>query len=124
VTKQEERREGIAKICQECEFPYWSWETLDLDVREDYLNQADKILSYLHSQGVVIRVDRELPDSAYDSLIFPTTIEEAGKFLTDKGLTDREKSAISGTIARLGWENCAKAMDDAGYVAVEPLIKE
>jgi len=55
MTKQVkgEIREGIAKICLECEFWHWSWETLDLDVKEDYLQQADKLLNFLHSQGVI-----------------------------------------------------------------------
>lgn len=91
---------------------------------EDYYRRVDEIIEFEDSQGVVVRVDRELPNCLYDSLIFPTTIEEAGTVLTTKGLTDREKSAVSGTIARLGWESCAKAIDEAGYVAVEPLIEE
>jgi len=63
--------------------------------------------------------DQHPPQCPYNSLIFPTTIEEAGKFLTEKGLTDKEKSAVSGTIARLGWDNCQIANDEAGWRKVE-----
>ncbi len=69
--------------------------------------------------------DQTLPSSLYDSLIFPTTIEEVGKFLTDKGLTDREKSAVSGTIARLGWENCChQLVDEEDFRRVELEVKD
>ena len=63
----------------------------------------------------IAEVNAKLGGCPYDSLIFPTTIKEAGKFLTDKGLTDREKSAVSGTIARLGWENAVLGMWELGY---------
>lgn len=89
-------------------------------------DRADKILSIPElaqgleavEKGYNAKVDRgaKLTDCPYCSLVFPTTIEEAGKFLTDKGLADREKTAISGTIARLGWDNCIIAMLEAGYV--------
>ena len=129
MTKQEKIREGMARRLFDSEmnraqvFGVARREKAWADEKETYLARADDELHELHSQGVVIKVDRKLPDSAYSSLIFPTTIEEAGKFLTDKGLTDIEKSAVSGTIARLGWENCAKTMDEAGYVAVESIYE-
>ena len=55
MSKQEEIREGVGK-------------RLDLyidegSVEERLIKRADKILSYLHSQGVVIKVERELPES-------------------------------------------------------------
>ena len=83
-----------------------------------YQGNVDTLIKEILSVKELAIVDRdaELPDCFYDSLIFPTTIEEAGKFLTDKGLTDRDKSAVSGTIARLGWENCVKELLEAGYV--------
>ena len=80
-----------------------------------------KLLLELHNLGLVFKVEGELPGCPYDSLIFPTTIKEAGQFLTAKGLTDREKTAVSGTIARLGWENCVQAIKEAGYTKTEPM---
>jgi len=53
MSKQEEIREGIQDLIFEAQ----SW--------EDYTNEemVDKILKYLHSQGVVIKV--ECPDCAW-----------------------------------------------------------
>lgn len=47
MTRQEEIRKGL-----------YDWFTLNRDT-----NDADGILRYLHSQGVVIEVDRELPNT-------------------------------------------------------------
>ena len=74
---------------------------------------------------VKLAEDQNLPQCPYDSLIFPTTVKEAGEFLTQKGLTDREKTAVSGAIARLGWENCQKAMvDEDCWRKVEQEVKD
>ena len=115
MNKQEEIREGIEKLIGDTRYNEDKYLCDDISFM---------IMVYLAKEGVVIKVDRELPDCLYDSLIFPTTTEEAGKFLTNKGLTDREKSAVSGTIARLGWESCARVMDEAGYHATIPLVAE
>ena len=86
MTKQEEIREGVYKQIRS-------------DVvghsRTSYL--AEGIINYLHSQGVVIKVDRELPDNEVWHKV------------------EREFEAY-----------CAGRNDmlKAGYVAVEPLIKE
>ena len=69
MTKQEEIKSGISEIAEE----YWY----------SSLMVTRKVLEYLHSQGVVIKVDKEMPH---------------------------------GTI------HCD--MLKAGYVPVEPLIKE
>ena len=110
MTKQEEIRKGMKEILED-------------GVYNDtpFGETVDALRRYLQRNGCMLKVDRELPYCPYDSLIFPTTIEEAGKFLTDKGLTDREKAAVSGTIARLGWESATKQHEEAGYLAVEPL---
>ena len=63
-------------------------------------NLSDKdigeILAYLHSQGVVIKVDRELPDRASVVII------------------EGDQSVVIPI----------KILTNAGYEAVEPLIKE
>ena len=103
MNKQEEIREGIAKrVCclnpQECgtckKCP---------DEWEDVAEQVDEILSYLHSQGVVIKVNRELPETL--------TIE----VLDDTGF--------------LGFRNSKRKflrvkLAETGCVAVEPIINE
>lgn len=58
-------------------------------------------LVYLHSKGVVIKVDRELPENRY-------------KKLTDLGDAPWW----------IGYENGQDDMVEAGYTAVESLIKE
>ncbi len=68
MTKQEEIREKLAE-----QLYYWKegsnyaceWSKLLQAFKDYYLNGADQVLTYLHSQGVVIKVDRELPDKAW-----------------------------------------------------------
>ena len=70
-SKQEEIREEIAK------FNYYypdgkpkvrqKWETLSDEEKKPYLDVAKLQVSYLHSKGVVIKVERELStDFAYE----------------------------------------------------------
>ena len=61
---------------------------------------ADEILSYLDSQGVVIKVDRELPFYSYRR--------------QDEEYLPRQ----------LGYKDAQQDMLMAGYEAVEPLIKD
>ncbi len=61
---------------------------------------ADKILNYLHSQGVVIKVDKELPKPLTASYI------------------DWDNGNI---VTEVVWDT-ARALNRAGYLAVEPLI--
>ena len=63
---------------------------------------AGEILSYLHSQGVVIKVKRELP-----AVILSKDMTDADR---------RYKKAV--------WEYAQETMVEAGYVATKPLIKE
>ncbi len=53
MTKQEEIREGIANYLKNKDSCHidWDWE----------YGFADEILAYLHSQGVVIKVEGKLP---------------------------------------------------------------
>jgi len=62
MTKQEEIREGIAReLCYEWWNPITRWEDLDEMNRTIYYHLANAVVSYLHSQGVVIQVKGELP---------------------------------------------------------------
>jgi len=59
---QDEIREGMESIIQE-------FEDNSPDAGYGYENRAmaDRILSYLHSKGVVIRVEKELPSISWAS---------------------------------------------------------
>ncbi len=92
MTKQEEIREGIDRIIQHwnpCASTSTDWTPLHggLTVGQDLVN-------YLHSQGVVIKVDRELPE--------PVGVE-----------------ILVGAIIHATQQDMLKA----GYVAVEPLVR-
>ena len=63
---------------------------------------ATQILEFLHSQGVVLKIDRELPD------------ENSGKH------TWYEDDL--GEAGRIGYRLAINDVDEAGYVAVESLI--
>ena len=107
MTKQEEIREGVAGIdfcwnlcgerAYECNMQATCPALLGRG-KERSLRKVDHILAYLHSQGVVIKVDR---DSAYCRIPI-------------------DKVPLSGNGAHVEVSELAKA----GYVAVEPLIKE
>ena len=65
MSRQEEIKEGVAiklwlnfgeNICAQC----GSWKLCCH--KQIFLDSADYILSYLHSQGVVLKVDRKLPE--------------------------------------------------------------
>jgi len=95
MTKQEEIREGIINILE----PYaFSGTITSSDGYYFFCDKADDvitaILSYLHSQGVVIKVERELPPNPYIGMDDFAFIYQAAQ------------------------------KDMAGYVAVVPLIKE
>lgn len=60
MNKQEEIREGIEAIIRERGYDIWS--VAGKDGIEQFLqDELNQILSYLHSQGCVLKVDRELP---------------------------------------------------------------
>ncbi len=84
-TKQKKIRTGIEEI-------------ISLTIRRDEI--TDKLISYLHSQGVVIKVERELPEKCVLYL-------EDGKRIKQyiPGIPDNEQPQDI-------------------YVAVEPLIEE
>jgi len=96
MNKQEEIREGIkANILVAIK---WA---VSEGMTDPYLDlHVDKVLKLLHSQGVVIKVDRELPD--YEDL----------HDCYDGKLTSPEQFK----------HDIQMDMLKAGYVAVEPLI--
>lgn len=61
MTKQEEIREGMAEIEHKYVFPFVKWADLTNDWKDIFRNRATDMLAYLHSQGAVPRVKRELP---------------------------------------------------------------
>ena len=79
MTKQEEIREGFEDWLMGSQHREWDAKTL-----------SGMALEYLHSQGVVLKVDRELPEDWYNDFLDKKRIE--------------------------------KVFEQAGYVAVEPLI--
>ena len=94
MNKQEEIREGIAKTLYR--FEYDGWDRLDAGGRVRWLARADAVMNKEHSQGVVIKVDRELPDTIPDFCVV--------NLYAGKGR---------------GYPKCM-----VGYVVVESLIKE
>lgn len=128
MTKQEEIKEELARLEHE-QWVAWSkavaeevslerltrWEKLWVaydGLTEEQKDQdrkwADRSLGSLHSQGVVIKVDRELPKSIYGDDL--PAIEQLISYQTLSKMRDAEESA-------------QRRMLDAGYVAVEPLIE-
>lgn len=89
MDKQEEIREGMENSIRDIGY-YLGWQ-------ED---ATEAVLKYLHSQGVVIKVDKELPNA-------PVPCPEP---------------IPNDTYYYRGYEQAK--VDMAGYVATEPLIEE
>ena len=89
MTKQEEIREGVEKFVSEA-----YWYEGKKNVVESITNE---LLQYLHSQGVVLKVKRDLPECPYIKTRYPE---------------------------RKAWGWSRNALLDAGYVAVIPLIED
>ena len=115
MTTREEIREGIARNVHinqriwakifKTEDPHnCKWEELSEYHRELYLAGADIIMKQEHSQGVVIKVRRELPDKIIQEI--------------DDAL---ERWALRPSMAGV---YIAKILKEAGYEAVEPLMGE
>ena len=93
MTKQEKIREGIFDILfGTC-----------MHITDNPDDKTAEVLRYLHSQGVVIKVDRELPKP----ILY-------GHFT----MVDDERMATPREIS----EFTQQEMLEAGYVATEPLI--
>lgn len=94
MTKREEIREGIAKAI----YGDWAigsapWEKTTQAEKAPWLRTAEKVMGDEASQGVVIKVDRELPKCPYSK---------------DELLIGAYREALEDIV-------------EAGYVAVEPL---
>ncbi len=116
MTKQEKIREGIAEIVRDCgirrfqkEKPYAMHELLT--------DCADAVLSYLHSQGVVIKVEGELPIEAIIQALDNDISDRRGlKWEWDK-IDDEVMAKLKSE-----WATIFQRLL-TGYKAVEPLIK-
>ena len=105
MTKQEEIREAIALEffnlrCGEC--GDWGKCFNTRKFCETLYDRVDSFIFILHSQDVVIKINRELPKNP-----FP-------KEFRNKRAYGRARD----------WENAIDTILEAGYVAVEPLIRE
>lgn len=104
MAKQEEIKKGLERICAKVRLIEAGHDSQGIygAMGYKYLEpKVDEILSYLHSQGVVIKVDRELPH------LMPQ-------------VPNNEYS--EGYCA--GESNILNILIEVGYVAVEPLIKK
>ena len=99
MTKQEEIREGMRSRL-----------TYTFDFTTDEI--TTEILSYLHSQGVVLKVDRELPKLDLLAIDWVCPLNHNPTTPYEKGEVERLKRFAQDVLIY------------AGYVAVEPLIKE
>ncbi len=98
MTKQEEIREGIAT---RLEIAY----NTGLSKRTCNTNEmARQAVAQLHSQGVAIKVEGELPE-----ITFPSHVNEL---------------STVGLVASAWYDRCQQDMLKAGYVKTEPLIEE
>ena len=88
MTRQEEVRDGMLQIVSE-----YGFRVLMSEGKTKPANWTDKLLFYLHSEGVVIKADRELPEDMWASPM--NSVEH-----------DAQQDMLR-----------------AGYVAVEPLVR-
>lgn len=108
MTKQQKIREGMAKYLREHDGIICCSE-IECGETDCCECQSEGLLTYLHSQGVVIKVERELPPLSKKVL----------DILDVRGLTPLVASAIPKALFVH-----AQDLQDAGFTAVEPLIKE
>ena len=107
--KQEKIREGLAKRLYH-QHADGHFETASRGIKNNYYLDADMALRYLHSQGLVIKVEKELPASPI-------------KITTDLELGEEEaktRQAYSDLLTGL----VQRQMTEAGFAAFEPLIEE
>jgi len=128
MTKQEEIREGMWEFILEVrqylcntEFaPEPFTEPVDFDVLREMGNAQ---LKKMDSQGVVVKVDRELPKNRY---VAPKEIR-AGEGVDTKVhnlMSYIEHRSERETAMNWAYAYAQDDMGEAGYVAVEPLIEE
>ena len=117
MATREEIREGLLGYlgCPLEAPPYESWNCEHWDKQYGCnrcplkIPTANYILSYLHSQGVVIKVDRELPENPFDEDI--------------NGDWESKEEETYYVGKSNGFETCKSLIIKAGYVAVEPLME-
>jgi len=98
MTKQEKIRQGLLT---EVKYITKAGDNLNKIAEAECI--TDQMLNYLHSEGMVIKVDRELPE--LKSLPSEASAEEKAAYL-------------------LGAINALRHIEDAGFVAVEPIIEQ
>ena len=109
MTRQEEVREGVARrLAIRDDKGFLDHQTLTYKITVEEYEWVDRLLSYLHFQGVVIRVEKEPP------LIFLKDAEEHDTKWAESNFTD--------SLQEFGKET-QRNMFKAGYTAIEPLIK-
>ncbi len=121
--KQEKIREGMAEYLWENRVGEttasdWAdtWVELPEMNKEGYREDAGAFMIYLHSQGVVIKVDRELPlDEYHMASQFPKIFN--GR-LDIVDYSEKKHEYLSNA------KPIMNGMCKAGYVAVEPLIED
>jgi len=113
MTKQAEIREGLTLLMSEC----YSKELSVCPKHTIFQPQKflNKLFPYLHSQGVVIKAGRELPENPYKVMVgdvnksYPNGIPKGYHILQEAGCNEGYDEAIK---------------DMAGYIAVIPLIDD
>ena len=101
MTPQEKIREGLARGLAHCDVKEWG--ELTRAIQLFYLSEADRIRNYLHKRGVVVKVERELPE---DNLPIVAGLET--HTITMKSFAKKIRND----------------MLKAGYKATVPLIEE
>lgn len=116
MTKQEEIREEMAGIRYRNDYSGKGLkEFIDLPpyLQNFYLSEVDQLLQFLDSQGVVIKVEGEMPQNPYKA--FKINIDEHPEKTWD----------VAHSFGwRDGWECGKDAAMDAGYAKTERLIEE
>lgn len=136
MTKQEKIREGMAMIVYNKDLdsqPAIPFNKQSDEIRGVWLEYADEILSYLHSQGVVIKTDREMPVLQKDNIKLSKFKEIIDKTIVDAGTTNPCVEFWVGNheyeLDKIGQfsvlPNVTITLKDAkaGYTAVEPLTR-
>jgi hypothetical protein len=73
---------------------------------EDIISQLTAVneARLAEARKKLVEIIENIP-CVYSKEIFKNTHEEIARFLKEKGLTDNDLSAVSGVLARFGWEN-------------------
>jgi len=149
MNKQQEIREGLAlrihtvertifKMVKETSPCNCSWEELEQRFKDNYYMMADDFRRYLHSQGVVVKVEKALPYTDMEKLLddwgFISIDNNGMRHRTIPICLPPPTKEYPRTKLHLEGEylaTCLKTelraqeqMQDAGFTATEPLIEE